>query len=69
LLNMFLGLTRDEDDDVRNNAVFGAGELALHGGQVVERLTEMCQACTRERCYNFFIYFRRKNGVFDSRQS
>jgi hypothetical protein len=27
-------LSRDEDEDVRNNAVFGAGELALHGGQV-----------------------------------
>jgi hypothetical protein len=34
LLNMFMNLSRDEDEDVRNNAVFGAGELALHGGQV-----------------------------------
>ena len=34
LLTMFLGMTKDEDEDVRNNAVYGAGELALHGGQV-----------------------------------
>ena len=34
LLNMFLSNTKDEDEDVRNNAVYGAGELALHGGQV-----------------------------------
>ena len=33
-LNMFVNMTRDEDEDVRNNAVYGAGELALHGGQV-----------------------------------
>ena len=36
LLTMFLGMTKDEDEDVRNNAVYGAGELALHGGQVHE---------------------------------
>jgi hypothetical protein len=34
LLNMFLNMTKDEDEDVRNNAVYGAGELALHGGKV-----------------------------------
>ena len=34
LLTMFVNMTRDEDEDVRNNAVYGAGELALHGGQV-----------------------------------
>jgi hypothetical protein len=32
LLTTFLGLIKDDDEDVRNNAVFGLGELALHGG-------------------------------------
>ncbi len=28
----FLAMTRDEDEEVRSNAVFGLGILALHGG-------------------------------------
>ncbi len=32
VLQVFQSLIHDEDDDVRNNSVFGLGELALHGG-------------------------------------
>lgn len=35
LLNPFLNLMDDEDCDVRNNAIFGIGELALYGGECV----------------------------------
>lgn len=35
LLPVFVGLTRDHDDDVRNNAIYGLGEMALHGGDAV----------------------------------
>lgn len=32
LMPVYFTLSRDDDDDVRNNAVYGLGELALHGG-------------------------------------
>ena len=35
LVPAFVMLTKDTDDDVRNNAVFGLGELCLHGGAVM----------------------------------
>ncbi len=35
IMPAFLKLVRDEDDDVRNNAVFGLGELVLHSGPVM----------------------------------
>lgn len=37
LLNTFLQMSSDEDEDVRNNAIFGLGELALHGGDIVHQ--------------------------------
>ena len=37
VLPVFLRLAFDEDDDVRNNAIFGMGELALHGGPVMNQ--------------------------------
>jgi len=35
ILPVFLKLVHDEDDDVRNNSIFGLGELVLHAGQVM----------------------------------
>ncbi len=35
LLNTFSQLTKDQCEDVRNNSVFGLGEVALHGGPIV----------------------------------
>jgi len=35
IMPIFIRLITDEDDDVRNNAVFGLGELVLHGGDVM----------------------------------
>ena len=32
IMPIFLKLASDEDDDVRNNAIFGLGELVLHSG-------------------------------------
>jgi hypothetical protein len=32
LVPVFVRLSKDKDDDVRNNAIFGLGELALYGG-------------------------------------
>ena len=37
LKDLFISLHMDENKDVRNNAVFGLGELALHGGQSVHQ--------------------------------
>jgi hypothetical protein len=31
LLPLFLQLSKDESDEVRNNAIFGIGEMVLHG--------------------------------------
>jgi hypothetical protein len=31
---MFVSLACDEEGDVRNNSIFGMGELALYGGRV-----------------------------------
>jgi hypothetical protein len=31
LLPLFLQLSKDESDEVRNNAIFGTGEMVLHG--------------------------------------
>eukprot|EP00092_Neocalanus_flemingeri_P005200 GFUD01005593.1.p1 GENE.GFUD01005593.1~~GFUD01005593.1.p1 ORF type:complete len:950 (+),score=322.92 GFUD01005593.1:135-2852(+) len=36
LLPVFVELTRDTEDDCRNNAVYGLGELILWGGQAME---------------------------------
>ena len=35
VLPIFNKLITDEDDDVRNNAVFGLGELVLHAGEIM----------------------------------
>ncbi|XP_021926547.1 importin-4-like isoform X1 [Zootermopsis nevadensis] len=35
LLPLFLELSRDESDEVRNNAIYGIGEMALHGKEAV----------------------------------
>ena len=53
LLKLFLNQTRDEESDIRNNSVFGLGELALHGGQV----PPLCQpvATTYGPYYDFCI--------------
>lgn len=37
LMPAFLHNFRDEDKEVRNNAIFGIGELALHGGPGMQR--------------------------------
>ena len=34
---IFLKMAFDEDDDVRNNAVFGIGELVLHAGTIMHQ--------------------------------
>ena len=36
LYHTFLAAMRDDDDDVRNNAVYGLGELFMHGGEQVQ---------------------------------
>jgi hypothetical protein len=35
LLPLFLQVSRDESDEVRNNAIFGIGEMALHGKEAL----------------------------------
>jgi hypothetical protein len=35
LLPLFLELSRDESDEVRNNAIYGIGELAFHGKEAL----------------------------------
>ena len=35
VMPIFNKLITDEDDDVRNNAVFGLGELVLHAGEIM----------------------------------
>lgn len=35
LYNTFTNAIRDEDSEVRNNAVFGLGELVLHGRELL----------------------------------
>jgi|EP00090_Calanus_glacialis_P002962 hypothetical protein len=40
LLPIFVEMTRDAEDDCRNNAVCGLGEVILWGGQVVEQVVE-----------------------------
>jgi hypothetical protein len=35
LLPLFLELSRDESDEVRNNAIYGIGEMALHGKEAL----------------------------------
>jgi HEAT repeat protein len=35
LLPFFLQFSRDESDDVRNNAIFGAGEMVFYGKEAV----------------------------------
>lgn len=48
LLPIFLNLVKDDEDTVRNNAVFGIGELALHGGPiVVEHYFNILEALSR----------------------
>ena len=46
LYQTFLSLMKDDDDeDVRNNAVFGLGELAMHGGPATQaHYPDMLQA-------------------------
>ena len=46
ILQTFLSLMKDDgDEDVRNNAVFGLGELAMHGGPATQaHYPEMLQA-------------------------
>ena len=46
LYQTFLSLMKDDgDEDVRNNAVFGLGELAMHGGPATQaHYPEMLQA-------------------------
>jgi len=53
LMNVMLRLVRDENDDVRNNAIFGLGELAAHGGPAVQEhlraiLTHLTTLLSRE---------------------
>ena len=57
LLPVFVEMTRDEEDDCRNNAVYGLGELILWGGVVMEQhytavlatLAQLMQAETSPR--------------------
>jgi hypothetical protein len=35
LLPLFLQVSRDESDEVRNNAIFGIGEMVLHGKEAL----------------------------------
>jgi vesicle coat complex subunit len=35
LLPLFLELFKDESDEVRNNAVYGIGEMVLHGKEAL----------------------------------
>ena len=35
LYNTFTNAIRDEDSEIRNNAVFGLGELVLHGRELL----------------------------------
>jgi len=37
LMPVFMELTRDEEEDCRNNAVYGLGELILWGGAIMEQ--------------------------------
>ena len=37
ILSVFVTMFKDSDEDVRNNAVFGAGEMALHGGACIHQ--------------------------------
>ena len=57
LLPVFVEMTREEEDDCRNNAVYGLGELILWGGVVMEQhytavlatLAQLMQAETSPR--------------------
>jgi len=57
LLPVFVEMTRDEEEDCRNNAVYGLGEVLLWGGVVVEQhytavlgtLSQLLQAETSPR--------------------
>merc|ERR1719431_2522315 len=57
LMPVFMELTRDEEDDCRNNAVYGLGELILWGGEIMEQhytsilatLSQLLQAETSPR--------------------
>ena len=37
VLPVLVALLKDVDEDVRNNAVFGIGEMALHGGPCIHQ--------------------------------
>lgn len=54
LLPLFLQLSRDESDEVRNNAIFGIGEMVLHGKEALfphysEILQALSTAASKER--------------------
>jgi hypothetical protein len=38
LLPLFLQLSRDESDELRNNVIFGIGEMFLHGKEALFRI-------------------------------
>ncbi len=55
LLNTFVHMLKDPDEDVRNNAVFGLGELAFHGGGSVHEhypliLQNLSSLLSHEEC-------------------
>ncbi|XP_069698314.1 importin-4-like [Periplaneta americana] len=54
LLPLFLQLSRDDSDEVRNNAIFGIGEMVLHGKEALfphysEILQALSTAASKER--------------------
>ncbi|PNF42980.1 hypothetical protein B7P43_G09585 [Cryptotermes secundus] len=54
LLPLFLQVSRDESDEVRNNAIFGIGEMVLHGKEALfphysEILQALSTAASKER--------------------
>lgn len=65
LLKLFLNQLRDEESDIRNNAVFGLGELALYGGQVP--MISLFSLASDLRAYPVLIGFDYLISLVDSK--
>ena len=63
LLPVYTAAFKDEDKDVRNNAIYGIGELALHGGEpvrahfpaILQTLSSQLAAETDPRCLDQIV--------------